>query len=117
MAQFGAIVRCLMVLLCLVPFLSAQQMSQAFAHSLPSAPLVPLSEAPAPVNEEDDERATEVKERLAAQSRHRAPLRHQIGSLPRAHVACHSPRSSDSRLPSPSDPDPFRNGLGSPYRC
>lgn len=102
-----------MILLCLVPFSSARQAAGIFS---PGAPLSPVNEAPAPVNEEDDERETaDAKERIVSQSRHRLAGPTGIGLLPLAsnrHVPLlrHLPTS-------PSASDPFRNGLGTPYRC
>ncbi len=92
-------------------------MEEALAPYLPLVPLAPVSEAPAPVNEEDDERETAGgKERLSAQSRYRPPVRIQIGSLPPAHHTRPLP-ASPNPITSPFDADPFRNGLGTSYRC
>jgi hypothetical protein len=116
MVRFGAIVRFLMLAVCLVPFTSVRQAEAALAPFVPGAPSGPVNEAPAPVNEEDDERETDGKERLAAQAKHRPAVREQIGSLPRA-TSAHPSRRSPVRTTPPVPADPFRNGLGSPYRC
>lgn len=116
MVRFGAIVRFLMLVVCLVPFTSTRQVEIALAPYVPLAPVLPVSEAPSPVNEEDDERETDGKERLAAQAKHRPPVREQIGSLPGPHTA-HPSHPSPVRTTPPVAADPFRNGLGSPYRC
>lgn len=116
MLRVSLLARCLMAFLCLVPFASARQTGLALAPCAPLVPLSPANQAPAPGSEEDDERETaELRERLAAQVRHRQPLPHRIDLLPlardfRAATHPHSPTS-------PFDADPFRNGLGSPYRC
>jgi hypothetical protein len=99
-----------MLLVCLVPFTSARQAISAFAHG------GPVQEAPAPVSQEDDERETDSKERLNAQAKHRSHAREYVGSLPRAHASRPTCRSS-ARTKPPVAADPFRNGLGSPYRC
>jgi hypothetical protein len=116
MVQVGAIVRFLMLAVCLVPFTSARQAAVALAPYVPLAPGGPVNEAPAPVNEEDDERETDGKERLTAQAKHRPAAREQIGNLPRTRSP-HPSRLSAVRTTPPVAVDPFRNGLGSPYRC
>ena len=115
MASVGAIVRFLMLAACLVPFTSARQAMGTLAPHVPLTPGGPTNETPAPVSE-DDERATDAKERLAAQSKHRVAARIQVASLPRAHAAHPSRLSSVCTTP-PVAADPFRNGLGTPYRC
>ena len=116
MVSVGAIVRFLMLSVCLVPFTSTQQTAGALAPIVPLAPGGPMNEAPAPVNEEDDERETDGKERLSAHAKHRPATRTQIGSLPPAH-ASHPSRLYSVRTTPPTAGDPFRNGLGSPDRC
>ncbi|MCI0701600.1 MAG: hypothetical protein L0241_11005 [Planctomycetia bacterium] len=118
MTRLCAIVRLLMVATCLVPFTSARQAEGALAPVIPLAPSAPMSEAPAPVREEDEnERETDGKERLqAAHTQRRAPVREQIATLPSTH-ASHRTRFSEVQV-SPIVPvDHFCNGLGSPYRC
>ena len=116
MVRFGAIVRFLMLAVCLVPFTSARQAAAALAPYVPAAPGGPLNEAPVPVSEEDDERETGSKERLAAQAKHRPATRERVGSSTGAHTA-HPSRLSPVCTKPPVAVDPFRNGLGSPYRC
>ena len=103
-----------MLAVCLVPFTSTRQAACALAPYVPLAPGAPANEAPAPVNEEDDERETS-KERLTAPAKHRPAAREQIARLSRAH-ASHS-RHASCGFRTPRAADPFRNGLGSPYRC
>ena len=110
MVSVGAIVRFLMLLVCLVPFTSARQAVSAFT------PGGPVHEAPAPISQEDDERETDSKERLTAQAKHRSHVREHVGNLPRSH-ASHPSRLSSVRTTPPVAADPFRNGLGTPYRC
>ena len=117
MLRLAAIVRFLMLVVCLVPFTSTQQAAGALAPLFPSAP-VPAGEVPAPRSEEDDERETDgedAKERHASHARHRTPVRELTGFLPThavppMHVTC--PRTAP-----PVAADPFHNGLGTPYRC
>ena len=104
-----------MLCACLVPFTSTQRAACALAPHVPLTPGGPVNEAPAPVNE-DDERETDGKERLTAHAKHRPAIRTQVGSLPSAH-ASHPSRLSSVRTTPPIAADPFRNGLGSPYRC
>ena len=115
MVRFGALVRFLMLAACLVPFTSARQ-AMTLAPFVPFTPLAPTNEAPTPAPEEDDERETDVKERLSAQSKHRPPFRQLIDQFPNAHA---SHRRFPPRVCTtpPVAADPFRNGLGSPYRC
>ena len=115
MVSVGAIVRFLMLSVCLVPITSTQQAACVLAPHVPLTPGGPVNEAPAPVNE-DDERETDVKERLSAHAKHRPAPRTQVGSLPPVH-ASHPSRLSDVCTSPPAAVDPFRNGLGSPYRC
>jgi hypothetical protein len=117
MLRVSVFIRCLMVFLCLVPFASARQMGAALAPCLPLTPLAASNESPPPASEEDDEReGAEGKERLAAPSRHRLPDQWRLGLAPLARDFC-SPATSRPHPSSPFDTDPFRNGLGSPYRC
>lgn len=105
-----------MLAVCLVPFTSARQAAAALAPYVPVAPGGPVNEAPAPVNEEDDERETAGKERLAAQAKHRPATHERIRNSTGTHTA-HPSRLSPVRTTPPGAVDPFRNGLGSPYRC
>jgi hypothetical protein len=110
MARIGATLRILALLLCLVPLASARPAGGASAPQLPAVPAAPENEAPAPPNKEDDERETaDAKERPLAHSRQ------QIDMLPLPLASRTSP--APGRPSSLRDADPFRNGLGSPYRC
>ena len=116
MLRLGAIVRLLMLAACLLPFASARQAAAALAPVVPLAPVAPPGESPPPPSEEDDERETDAKERPSAQAKHRPPVRELIDRLPPAHAA--RPTSAPRiRTTPPVAADPFRNGLGSPYRC
>jgi hypothetical protein len=113
MVRISELVRFLMLLTCLVPFASARQVGMTIA---PGMPLAPINQAPVPVSEEEDERQTsEIKERIAAQARQRVPDRWRVGTMPTAHTA--RAAASPTYAYSPFDPDPFRNGLGTPFRC
>jgi hypothetical protein len=118
MLRIRAIVRILLVLLCLAPLASARQMMSIFAPSVPLSGS-PINNAPTPIDEQDDEEDDEQesadgKERLTTQSRHRLPV-HQHSSLLPLIDFRHSPHHAS--LTTPFDADPFHNGLGSPYRC
>ena len=117
MLRFGVFVRFLMLLLCAVPFTSAQQAGAVLAPTIPFTP-APPGPAPAPgtTSEEDDEREADSKERLSDPSKHRLPARERSAH----HVATrttHLPHLPHARTTPPVAADPFRNGLGSPYRC
>ncbi len=113
MNRLGAIVRFLMIVTCLVPFTNVRQATGVLAPLLALALAAPDSEAP---GEEDDERETDTKERLAAEAKHRPPARERTGTLPSARDA-HRPLPSRPLTTPPVAADPFRNGLGTPYRC
>lgn len=113
MPTLGAILRFLMLAACLVPFTSAQQALGALAPVLPATP-APAPDAPA--HEEEDEREEpDGTERNTAPSRFRAHAREHVGTLP---AIRHTPRTHlTAPRPAPVAADPFRNGLGAPYRC
>ncbi len=115
MLRVGAIVRVLMLAACLVPFTNTRQAETVLAPVVPISPGGPVNEAPVPVNE-DDERETDGKERLTAQTKHRHAVREPSGQGPQVHAA-HSSRPYSVRTTPPVAVDPFRNGLGTPYRC
>lgn len=116
MFGFGATFRLFVLALCLVPFTSAQRAAGVLAPLL-HIPLLSAGTADVPVGEEEDEREGAAgKERWAAPTRHRAPLRELVTALPPAHA----PHQTHLLRPVPTPPvaaDPFRNGLGTPYRC
>ncbi len=114
MPSLGAIFRTFMLIACLVPFTSAQQAAGALA---PILPVVPVGNAPvAPVNEEDDEREVDGKERVSSPSRHYSPVREPVERFAPAHASNRSHLTRARAVP-PVSEDPFRNGLGTPYRC
>lgn len=113
MLRVGAIVRFLMLAVCLAPWASARQAGAALAPNLPLTPGAPFTEAPVPVGEEDDERETDAKQRSAAHAKARPATRGGGFGAPAARSA---PRALPRATP-PVPVDPFRNGLGSPYRC
>jgi len=98
-----------------VPFTSAQQAGIALA---PSVPFAPVGQTPtsAPTNEEDDERESAGSSRLSDPTKHRPPVRQRIAYTSAAR-ASHLPFLPHPRTTPPVAADPFRNGLGSPYRC
>ena len=112
MIRVGAIVRLLMLAACLVPFTSTRQASAAFALT-PATPLAPT----APIQEEED---TQRQEEANGKEKARTP------SPPPNHPSAASAQSLYARpltapgtspAPSPAPVDPFRNGLGCPFRC
>ncbi|QEG26012.1 hypothetical protein GobsT_07470 [Gemmata obscuriglobus] len=118
MRRLGATLRFLAVALCLVPFTSSQQARAALL------PVVPVPAAPdAPTNEEEEQREERgEREESAAKARHTfpyrnaEPIRELVATLPPAH-AMHYSHVAKPRTTPPSAADPFRNGLGAPYRC
>ena len=113
MSRLGAIVRYLMLAACLVPFTNTRQAAGALAPLVPLTPVAPAADFPA--GEEDDERETDAKEH-AAPAKHRPPARELTDLLPPA-CAAHLHHPSRVRTTPPVAADPFRNGLGTPYRC
>jgi hypothetical protein len=112
MTRIGAIVRLLMLLACAVPFTSARQawatMNPRTANTAP-APFVPIQE------EEDTEReeAAGGKEKV----RTSPPPHHPRAVRTQTLHAGHAPRLLTVIPTSPAPLDPFRNGLGCPFRC
>jgi hypothetical protein len=114
MARPGAILRLLAVLLCLLPFGTVRQAGGKFAPA--RAPFALPGEAPAPAEEEDERETAVAKERLTSPARSRLPACRPTGTLLPLPAAPRLPAPGE-RPSSPFDADPFRNGLGSPYRC
>jgi hypothetical protein len=113
MTRSGLIVRLLMLSACLVPFTSARQAGALFAL----APTAPVPNAPTP-QEDDAEREEESngKEKQKASRprlEHRAGSGHHLDRVPP--IACLCLPKKPTLISHPLDP--FRNGLGSPYRC
>lgn len=113
MTRLGVILRLVMLALCLVPFTSPRQASAAFAPT-PAGPVAPE----APGQEEDGGREEEVdagKGRVAeSRAARRTLLVRSVTRLLPAQLPGHF---SVCIARSPAPLDPFRNGLGSPYRC
>lgn len=121
MIRVELVFRLLMLLACLVPFTNTRQIEIACARILPLG-TAGNGSAPAPFQrqqEDDNERAEQVDNRAKQRvCQHRLgqeadPLRqtarlHRLGT-------CAAQRN---HIPAPlANPDPFRNGLGTPYRC
>jgi hypothetical protein len=114
MTRLGPLIRLLMLVVCLLPFSNTRQAAAAFA------PLAPVgSPAPTQGQEEDD---SEREPQSAGKAKHRV-THHRVGQEadPPAIIDRLPPVASAARSPripaGPADPDPFRNGLGTPYRC
>jgi hypothetical protein len=113
MTHLGFVIRLLMLAVCLVPFTNIRQVGAILALK----PVAPAQTAP--MSQEDDsereeqpggrERASHL--RLEGQ----LPDEQLLYVLPPVLIAGASTIRSARRAPSPLDP--FRNGLGSPYRC
>ena len=112
MLRVAELVRLLMILACVLPFPAARQVVLVCA---PGVPLAPGSEREAPGGEEDDERST-ADARLSSQQSARRTARPPAGCLPPGHVS-HPTHRARAGLPAPAPLDPFRNGLGTHYRC
>src|SRR5438067_2120531 len=109
MLRPGAIVRLLMLVVCLVPFSSPRQAAAALAPSSPApAPASPTSE------EDDSEReelqAAGAKDKLKPRAAH-PPVAHSAAEHPPFTLSDPAPPRPQA-CPSPADP--FRNGLYSP---
>jgi hypothetical protein len=114
----GLTLRLVMVAACVLPLLSPRQVAAAFAFLPVSA--APLGHLPAaPVNEEDENERGSSEERTADPRGERRPDRPRLAEDRFAIVYPARTPSARAPLP-PSRPtaeDPFRNGLGSHYRC
>jgi hypothetical protein len=112
MVRIGLVVRVLMLATCLVPFTSPRQASAVVPTSVP-APALPT---PIGGQEEEVERGEEAAAKEAARTTHPVPHRLSAPVRPSASSSAHH-RRTPSPVPTPVPLDPFRNGLGSPYRC
>lgn len=107
-------IRCLMLAAVLVPFTNTQQLELALLTGTPT----PTQNSSLPVQKEDEtEREGKGgKENTRLSTARTNPnsetLRISVHFPP---IASAPPRSSIPSAPAPHDP--FRNGLGSPYRC
>jgi hypothetical protein len=116
MTQLGAIVRLLMLFACLVPTTGTRK-ALAAPLGLP-APTLPAPIAPA---EEEDTRQ-QSEEETACNEKLRSRTSHFVVARP---FTEHPPFTLSSLSatrhvvpgPAPSPADPFRNGLGCPFRC
>ena len=109
------LLRLLVVVGCVFPFAGPRAFATASGLAPLPAPAAPL----APVNEEEENEREESGEERAADPRHdRRPeqFRSARVRLARTISRDHDKPTTPSRtLHAPEDP--FRNGLGSPYRC
>lgn len=106
MVRLGLVVRLLMVVACLVPFASPRPASAGVPTPVPAAPIGG--------QEDDTEREEEVAAEEALRTPHQ-PLPSRASAVSRLDAPAQRPTTSPVRAPAPVDP--FRNGLGSPYRC
>jgi hypothetical protein len=114
MTGAGAIVRLLMLGTCLVPFTSTRQ--AALFVSAPPVSSAPTTPAPPPSEEEETERGQEVTAKEKARRSAALASRPPAASARPLHAnPVALPSKSPTRSPSPIDP--FRNGLGCPFRC
>lgn len=112
LTRMGLLIRSLMFLVCLVPFTSSRQ-AAAYSpggNGSPTAPVFP------PGSQEDD---SEREEEIGGKAKERVPQNRaepllHLGRLTRIHTL---PRHSRSVPTALAAPDPFHNGLGTPYRC
>ena len=112
MTQLGAIVRLIMLAACLVPFTNIRQVGSLLAFK----PSLPAQTAPLP-QEDDSEREEEVSKLRVSNVRpeKQLPDDRLLYMLPSVlNLGSPTGRVTPS---APSPLDPFRNGLGSPYRC
>jgi hypothetical protein len=101
-----------MLAACLVPFTSARQAVAAFAltPATPLAPSVPIQE------EEDAERQQEVNGKDKVRTPPPPPNRPSAAAAQTLYARpITAPGTSPAPCPCPIDP--FRNGLGCPFRC
>jgi hypothetical protein len=121
MSRVGAAIRLLMLAACLVPFTSPRAAAAALALAPPpAAPLPAPADGPAE-SEQAPEDDTE-REEQAGGSKHAARAAHPAAGRPSAPSAGHAFPTRSPTISAPAEfprvaADPFRNGLGSPYRC
>jgi hypothetical protein len=107
----GLVLRLVMVAVCVLPFASPRQVANAFGFPPPvfaQSPTTPVGE------EEENERTEDAKGRVGHQVQYRPAPPKLLDRLPQLPPTA-SRAASVRECPSPLDP--FRNGLGSPYRC
>src|SRR5262245_25937479 len=103
--------RFVMIAVCAVPFTGLR----AYATALQApAPAGQFPTSPVSSEEEENERTEDAKQRVGHRAEHRPDPPRFVSQFPVAASA--SPvRITSHACPAPADP--FRNGLGSPYRC
>lgn len=113
--RFTYLLRLLVVVGCVFPLTAPRVFATASGSTLSPVPTAP----PAPVNEEEEHEREQSGEERSAVPRHDRRLDHLLsarGRLARTFVRDHNQPKTQFRTRPASD-DPFRNGLGSPYRC
>lgn len=106
--------RFLMIAVCALPLPGQWAIAGALPPAPASAP-IPFGQLPtAPQSEEENERSEEVKNRVGHRAEHR-PDPPRIAPKPASANSITTVHFNSRVCPSPADP--FRNGLGSPYRC
>jgi hypothetical protein len=115
MIRAGRLIRLLMLVVCLLPFGNTRQAAAAIA------PLAPVG-SPAPAQGQEEEDDSEREPQAAGKAKQRV-THHRVGQEadPPTLIDRLPPVTSVARpdpIPAvPADPDPFRNGLGTHYRC
>lgn len=106
---FGLALRLLLVAACVLPF-------SGVASAAPLRSIAPAGNSPtAPVGPQDEREEEQVSEERAAQKPHdRHPGPFATSSLL---PVLRPVRPSPSGPSRPTAADPFRNGLGTPFRC
>jgi hypothetical protein len=118
----GLALRLLLVAVCAIPFANPRRLAAALYIPPPAVALGgQLPSAPSPVSEEDEiERHGDIRAREAAgrsdrrTDRARSGTRSGRDTLPLKQRLSHLSHFGTLR---PAAADPFRNGLGTPFRC
>jgi hypothetical protein len=105
------LLRLLVVVGCVLPFASPRVAAGS------AAPL-PIPVPSAPTNEDDENQREETAEEQTADPRLvRLPNPLPPAADRLARLSVHSPLRPTAARAGPTSEDPFRNGLGTPYRC
>jgi hypothetical protein len=120
MRRLELLIQVLMLVVCLVPFTSTRQAAIVCAPLLPPAPIEPMGNSEPIQGQPEDDIEREEQNDGKAKTRLSHQRWGQEADPPRCSHRLSPGRSTPHHLglaPALASPDPFRNGLGTPYRC
>jgi len=112
MSRIGILIRLFMLVACAVPIGNLRQAGSLLAFApVASSPVLP------PSQEDDNERSEESGKNRSAQPRLDPPKNPPAPAQRLVHLNASRPLQSIAPPAGALSVDPFRNGLGTPYRC